>query len=311
MRFVSIGDLITDFYYKNNKFLGVCGGNTSHNIIANLAVKNIKTLVLGVCGNDKSGNIAIKSLEELNVDVSKVKILDSIRTRCLHVSYFDTESGVTFESKRRCPFCGEKLWYMESSIDPDYVLKNITKEDFLVFDNLNSKNQEIIDKTKNIKVIDIGQYFEFEKIDDETLINKIKNKFEYINFNERVTIYLLDRFKLKSNVDIFNLFKPKFMTITKGEEGAIFFYNGKEYSFKLLNKADVTIDPTGAGDAFVSSILYNLYKCGFKYDPKLFENWYSDSCELTKIVVSKMGARGHIYSLYPFDVSKNKCSCDF
>ena len=37
MRVVSIGDLVLDYYYKNNKLVGVSGGMTSHNIIANLA----------------------------------------------------------------------------------------------------------------------------------------------------------------------------------------------------------------------------------------------------------------------------------
>ena len=36
-------------------------------------------------------------------------------------------------------------------------------DDILVFDNLNNKNQEIINKVSNKKIIDLGQYFEFEK----------------------------------------------------------------------------------------------------------------------------------------------------
>ena len=37
MRVVSIGELVTDYYYKNDKLIGINGGMTSHNIIANLA----------------------------------------------------------------------------------------------------------------------------------------------------------------------------------------------------------------------------------------------------------------------------------
>ena len=69
MRVVSIGDLVTDYYYKNEKFLGINGGMTSHNIIANLAKMGINTAVFGTCGNDIQGEIAIKSLEKLDVDV--------------------------------------------------------------------------------------------------------------------------------------------------------------------------------------------------------------------------------------------------
>ena len=69
MRVVSIGDLVTDYYYKDGKLLGVNGGMTSHNIIANLSNMGIETSVFGVCGNDKAGMISIKSLEDLKVDI--------------------------------------------------------------------------------------------------------------------------------------------------------------------------------------------------------------------------------------------------
>src|SRR5574344_2331442 len=100
MRVVSIGDLVTDYYYKNDKFLGVNGGMTSHNIIANLAKMGINTAVFGTCGNDIQGEIAIKSLEKLNADVKNVIVLDNVRTRCFHVSYFDNEGKLSFTSKK-------------------------------------------------------------------------------------------------------------------------------------------------------------------------------------------------------------------
>ena len=79
MRVVSVGDLVTDYYYKNEKFLGINGGMTSHNIIANLAKMGINTAVFGTCGNDMQGEIAIKSLEKLDVDVNNIIILDDVK----------------------------------------------------------------------------------------------------------------------------------------------------------------------------------------------------------------------------------------
>lgn len=81
MRVVSVGDLVMDYYYKNGKLLGVNGGMTSHNIVANLSSMGINTAVLGTCGNDMAGMIAKKSLSDLKVDVANVKILDNISTR--------------------------------------------------------------------------------------------------------------------------------------------------------------------------------------------------------------------------------------
>ena len=173
MRVVSIGDLVTDYYYKNGKLIGVNGGMTSHNIIANLAKAGIKTSVFACCGDDPQGEIAIKSLEKINVDVNNIKVVKDIRTRCFHVSYFDDGKKLSFTSKKRCPFCNNKKWYEESLLDTDFILSNIKFDDILVFDNLNEKNQIIIDNTMNKKIIDLGQYFEFEKLSNEEIINKL------------------------------------------------------------------------------------------------------------------------------------------
>ena len=309
MRVVSIGDLVTDYYYKNGKFLGINGGMTSHNIIANLAKMGINTAVFGTCGNDMQGKMAIKSFEKLNVDTNNIVVLDDVRTRCFHVSYFDVGSKLSFTSKKRCPFCNNKKWYENSLIDTDDIIKKINNDDILVFDNLNNKNQILIDKTSNKKIIDLGQYFELENVSDKEIISKIKSKFEIINFNERVSKYLIKRLNLNTDIDLYDILKPNFMTITRGENGATFVIDGIEYNFKLKIKGNV-IDSTGAGDAFISSIIRDCIKNNFVYDSDMLEKWYENSSKLTAKVVSKMGARGHINTLFKVKKIENECTCD-
>ena len=305
MRVVSIGDLVLDYYYKNGKLIGVDGGMSSHNIIANLAKKKISTAVYGVSGNDIQGKIANLSLKKLNVDVSKVLIKDNIKTRCFHVSY--DEEG--FISKKRCPKCNEKKWYEESQIDIEYITKNIQNDDILVFDNLNDKNIEIIKNVSNKKIIDIGQYFEFENLSKEDIINKLNNGFEIINFNERVSNYLLDKLNLKNNIELYKLLKAKLVTITRGENGAIFIYNSKEYKFNLKDNGNV-IDSSGAGDAFISSIIFDYIKNSYEFNEELFPKWYEKSIKLTSKVVSNFGARGHLNSLYKIKKIDKVCTCE-
>lgn len=305
MRVVSIGDLVLDYYYKNGKLIGVDGGMSSHNIIANLAKKKISTAVYGVSGNDIQGKIANLSLKKLNVDVSKVLIKDNIKTRCFHVSY--DEEG--FISKKRCPKCNEKKWYEESQIDIEYITKNIQNDDILVFDNLNDKNIEIIKNVSNKKIIDIGQYFEFENLSKEDIINKLNNGFEIINFNERVSNYLLDKLNLKNNIELYNLLKAKLVTITRGENGAIFIYNSKEYKFNLKDNDNV-IDSSGAGDAFISSIIFDYIKNSYEFNEELFPKWYEKSIKLTSKVVSNFGARGHLNLLYKIKKIDKVCTCE-
>ncbi len=309
MRVVSIGDLVTDYYYKNNKLIGINGGMTSHNIIANLAKMKINTSVFGCCGNDLQGKIAINSLEKINVDISNIKIIEDIRTRCFHVSYHEKDNKLTFASKKRCPFCNNKKWYEESLIDTNYILSNIKEDDILVFDNLNDKNQLIINNTNNKKVIDLGQYFEFESLTNEKIINKIENKFEIINLNERVASYLINRFSLNSEKELYNIIKPNLMTITKGEKGATFITNDNIYNFELINKGNV-VDSTGAGDAFMSIIIKEAIKTNFNYNFNNFKKWYETSNKLTLKVVSKIGARGHINTLYKIKKNNDSCTCN-
>ena len=309
MRVVSIGDLVIDYYYKDNIFLGINGGMTSHNIIANLAKMGVSTAVFGACGNDQQGQIAIKSLEKLKVDTKNIMILNDVGTRCFHVSYFDDDGKISFTSKKRCPFCNNKKWYEESLIDLNNIIKNVNDDDIMVFDNLNSKNQELIDKVNNKKIIDLGQFYEFEDLSDKEIIKKIKGKFEIINFNERVSKYLITKLSLNNDIDLYNTLKPVFMTITRGEKGATFIYDGLEYNYQL-SKKEVVVDSTGAGDAFISSIIRDSIKENFIYSPNLFEKWYINSNKLTAKVVSKMGARGHLNSLFKVKKIADKCSCD-
>ena len=194
MKIISIGDLVTDYYYKNDKLVGVNGGMTSHNIIANISKLGFNTSVYGVCGNDMAGKIAIDSLSILGVDTSNIEIINDTKTRLFHVSYNDSNGKLEFKSKKRCPLCNEKKWYEESKIDCTSIVNKIdNNDDVLVFDNLNTKNQFIIDGCNNIKMLDLGQYFELNNYTNEEIINIISNKFDLINLNERVEKYLYNR----------------------------------------------------------------------------------------------------------------------
>lgn len=309
MRVVSIGDLVTDFYYKDGKLLGLNGGMSSHNIIANLSNMKVETSVFGACGNDSTGVVAIKSLNDLKIDTSNIEILDNVSTRRFHVSYMLKDDKLSFTSTKRCPFCNNKKWYDNSLIDVNKILEKINDNDILVFDNLNKKNQEIIDNTYNIKLLDLGQYFEFEELNQKDIINKIKSKFKIINMNERVEKYLIQRLSLKNGIDLYKLLKVDLITITEGKKGAKFLYDNKEYIFNLEKVAN-EVDPTGAGDAFFASIINDYIKNNLEFDETKFLDWYNNSSKLTAKVVKKMGARGHLKNLYKIKCEKESCSCE-
>ncbi len=309
MEIISIGDLVTDFYYKNGKLVGVNGGMTSHNIIANIAKMGLDTAVYGVCGQDVTGNVALKSLKNIGVNIDNIEIMENIKTRCFHVSYIEENGKLEFKSKKRCPICNQKQWYEESNINTDDILKKINIEDVLVFDNLNIKNQIIIDNCKNKKMLDLGQYFELDNYSDEEVIKKIENKFDIINLNERVEKYLINRFSLNSLEDIYNILKPKMIIVTMGKKGADFIINNKKIT-KELSNPEVEIDPTGAGDAFFSVFISSYVKNNYVIDEKFIDTTFLKATNLTKKVVKKFGARGHIQPLYKIKKITDTCTCN-
>lgn len=121
--------------------------------------------------------------------------------------------------------------------------------------------------------------------------------------------YLLDKLNLKNNIELYNLLKAKLVTITRGEIGAIFIYNSKEYKFNLKDNGNV-IDSSGAGDAFISSIIFDYIKNSYEFNEELFPKWYEKSIKLTSKVVSNFGARGHLNSLYKIKKIDKVCTCE-
>ena len=309
MRIISIGDLVTDFYYENGKLIGVNGGMTSHNIIANIAKLGLETSVYGVCGDDMAGTIAINSLKEVGTNIDNVKIIEDINTRCFHVSYQELNGKVDFVSKKRCPVCNMKRWYDESKIDTNDILKKINNDDVLVFDNLNKQNQIIIDNCDNRKMLDLGQYFELDNYSNEEIVEKLRNKFDFINLNERVEKYLKNRFSMESLEDIYNLLHPKMIIVTRGKKGSAFVFNDNTVD-KELNKPSIEVDPTGAGDAFFGIFISEYVKNNYIIDYKFIDTTFEKATKLTSKVVKKFGARGHIQSLYKIKRIKNFCSCE-
>ena len=308
MRVVSIGDLVTDYYYKNSKLIGVNGGMSSHNIIANISKMELETAAYGVCGDDMAGHIAIKSLKDIGVNVDNIEIIKDLKTRCFHVSYFDNNGKLEFKSKKRCPLCNEKRWYEPSEINTKEILKNINSNDILVFDNLNSQSQEIINNTQNRKMLDLGQYYELEKLDNNEILNKLQNKFDIINLNERVEKYLINRFNLTNSKDIFDQIKPNLIIITRGKDDSDFICQDFKITMMLTNPAE-EIDSTGAGDAFFAVFISEYIKNNFIINKKFIEETFKKATNLTKKVVKSFGARGHINSLYKIKKLNNYCTC--
>ena len=97
--------------------------------------------------------------------------------------------------------------------------------------------------------------------------------------------------------------------VTRGKKGADFVINNKKITKELPNP-EVEIDPTGAGDAFFSVFISSYVKNNYVIDEKFINTTFLKTTSLTKKVVKKFGARGHIQPLYKIKKITDTCTCN-
>ena len=307
MIFSSISDLVLDIYYDENlKYIGCDGGISALNITCNLANYGFNTKCYGVCGNDYYGKLCIKSLKDCNVKTD-IDISNSIKTRAYHIRRVIEDNKYCFRSIKYCPFCKKSSWYDESYIDEIKITKKIKDNEILIFDNLNNKNQYIINKTSNIKLLDLGLYDDFINYSPTRIISKISNNFYLVNLNQRVEKYLLEKLNLADDIELYKVFNCKLLIITRGKKGCDLVYRNKIYNYPIL-KETVEIDDSGAGDIFFSTIIKNWVLNNYKISSKKFNNWVSEASKNASKIITLIGSRTLIKDLYKNKLKKN-CDC--
>lgn len=309
MRYVAIGDLMVDCYYRINEdgnleILRIDGGSSEFNVISNLAYRGEETAVISGCGNDMYGNIAIESLRKTNVDVGLVK-KSGFKTRVCHL--ISSKEGIL--RTKSCPICKKATWYDKSIVDEEYYLQKVKKDDVLIFDSLKKENIPILLNLSNEKVIDIGRLKRLEGLSDEEILKLlVNNNIQILQLNESVEKYLLDRFGFSNIKDIYKTFNPNLLIVTRGKKGSSFVANGYKCNKNLIAPKQ-EIDDTGAGDAFFSMFIQKYYDNSKNVDRKFINSTFKLATELTSTVVSNIGARGHLYDGYYLG-STNSCICN-
>lgn len=306
MTIIGIGNLVTDYYYKEGEFIGTCGGMTSFNIIANLSSK-FETYAIGICGNDRDGKIAIKSLKDLNVNTDYI-ITSEKQTRCFNINI--RKDGVS--SRKRCPICDRKKWYDNSTKDIVLPKKLFTQDGTIaIFDTLNEENIRLANEIKEnncINAIDIGRVGSLEDLSRNEITEMLKSKFDYVQLNERVARYLIEKFSLKNTKELNSFFSSKLIIITYGKKGVEFIYDNKNYLYNMENPAD-EVDSTGAGDLFFSVVLEHIIKNDFNINKRLLNKIYKEATLKTSQLVGMIGARALIQPLYKIQHEPGKCIC--
>lgn len=296
MRIVSFGNLYLDYYIRNDEVVGVMGGKTNANILANLSF-SFDTLFIGTCGNDSLGNITIKSLKDLGINTI-IKRIDK-QTK----SFFISDKGFS----KICPLCNRTVGYRGDYLEIDDIINELKSDDYLVVDNLNNLTLDILKMTSNKAFIDLGYVNDIISKSLDELTEVISSRFEIINMNERVYKMFKSKFML-DKVDIFNILKPRILIITKGKKGCDIITEDLVIE-KNIEEPTKEVDANGAGDAFFSVFIKEYLENKEKYDEKFISSTYIKANILARRCVSNIGARIHLIPMYKIKSYKN-CICE-
>jgi len=293
MKIIGIGNIVCDIYYNNGKIIGCNGGKSWANIVFNLSNMGHDIKVIGNCGNDDLGQIALDSLKKTKINISEIQIINK-PTNLFHINIVDNE----ITTKKRCPICQNKTWSdspIKFKLDPQNIV---------IIDSIKYLKK----LRKQIVMLDIGYQNELELLSDNEFIDFKNFKFEILNINYRVVKYLIERMKIEKEEDLFNYLNTKLLIITKGTDGVSYYFKENNMHFNLSEIAEET-DPNGAGDMFFASTINSYIKNDLIINNTFISKSFEEATQLSKEVVKTIGARGYYQELYDAPSTYSNCLC--
>ncbi|AGB40800.1 sugar kinase, ribokinase [Halobacteroides halobius DSM 5150] len=260
---ITLGEALIDFIPldKNNIKYKKNPGGAPANVAVGLSRLGAKSSFIGKVGDDVLGNFLKDTLANKGVNTDGMLLTDEARTGLVFVtldeagersfSFYIDPSADTFLSKsdiKEEMFSHNKILHFGSISLINEPARSATK--YAV--KAAKKNEMLISYDPNLRLSlwdDAAQAKEsiISMLAETDILKISEEELEFITGTQEVKVGVSE---LKKEYDI------PLIYVTFGSKGAYYYYQ-EDLKFVPAMKVD-TVDTTGAGDAFVSGILYNL-----------------------------------------------------
>lgn len=281
MRIISFGELYVDYYFNNGTFLGINGGKSNANILANLSNK-YDTAFIGTVGNDSQGLVALNSLKNLNVDISNVKVLNENT----NILFYNKNSATN-----KCPYCDRLININKHNIE-DLVLSNIREDDLIVIDNIDEDTINILNKVNNKAYLNLTYLGEYLYLSLDELVSLLKDKFEIINIDEAVYNLIKKKYMLDS-IDLYELINPVILIIDRKIKGVDIIHDGILYKKEVEEVIKNETDIIGVQDSFFAHMIDYFIKEN-DINEKTISSAYIYSISNSNYINKFVGGRNHL-----------------
>jgi fructokinase len=268
-----IGELLIDFVAEKQgsdlsqafEFTKKAGGAPA-NVACAISKLGGNGIFIGCVGSDPFGSFLLKTLKNEGVDISLTQLSDTFTTLAFVSLSEDGERDFVFNrgADKELKYNANLRKNLHGNIlhlgaatallggplektYTKYLFDGLTKEMFISFDpNFRS---------------------DLWKDDEETFIKKCMpfvEKSHLCKFSQEEAQLISGKENIEEACDFLHTVGTKIITVTLGKDGTLLSMNGTK---KIIPSIPVTpVDTTGAGDAFIGCLLYQISDLG-NFDP--------------------------------------------
>ncbi|MHA7137691.1 aminoimidazole riboside kinase [Rossellomorea arthrocnemi] len=261
---ISLGEALIDFIPldENNTTYQKSPGGAPANVAVGLSRLGVKSTFVGKVGEDVLGRFLIDTLKDYGVRTNQMLMTPDVRTGVVFVT--NGEDG-----ERSFDF------YIDPSADRFLQADDIEEEDFvshkiLHFGSISmisspakeathhavktaKENGLLVSYDPNLRL----GLWDSEENARETIKSMISAA-DVLKISEEELEFITGEKEIEAGVEKLKSYDIPFLIITMGSEGSYVFVGDTHQHVKAMKVR--AVDTTGAGDAFVSAILYSLHE---------------------------------------------------
>jgi len=286
---ISLGEALIDFIPtdETNLIYQKSPGGAPANVSVGVARLGLPSMFLGKVGHDVLGRFLKETLEGFGVDTSSMLLGEEARTGVVFVTL--GEGG-----ERSFDF------YINPSADTFLSMDDLNESDFATARMLHFGSISLIhepSKSATLKAVELAKkngmfisydpnlrlgLWESEEQARESIIELLPEA-DILKISEEELEFLTGEIDIDKGIDQLASYNIPFIAITLGAEGSILVTQAGKVEVTAMKVE--AVDTTGAGDAFVSGMLYYLHE-----REKGLENWTIEEMKELGRLASVSGA---------------------
>ncbi len=306
---VTIGLITVDHIVINRRnsweYLGSIGGGSAANVYFTLQLLQTPSKIFGIVGDEEEDikNLALKDLISWNENRNYIYINKNKSTKEFFHQILKTSHSWKHKFSKKSPYSSDTLnsnIQIRKSIFQNNFEKILPTVSLFYIDRISKGLLDLAQKAKNNNskvIIDLGgiskRYFK------QDLIIRAINLADVIQIPKEILLFL----RKKADITDFHNINPKIIIwiITDGPNPVIAYHKNVGEIKIEVPKINNLIDSGGAGDAFISILISQLYyeiqsaNSLEKLDKTRFVEIINNSIENAKKACLFIGARTYLY----------------